>query len=90
MNQWDILQKIVAVTTRQYVQHESSCHIQLKACTILLLTLNLIVQTALKEIKAVQCKVKEIVELFKRSHLATEHLFSMQEKLSEPQLKQDV
>lgn len=80
MNRWDILQKIVAVTTRQCIQHESSCHIQLKACTILLLTLNLIVQTALKE----------IVELFKRSHLATEHLFSMQEKLSEPQLKQDV
>ncbi|CAG4965580.1 unnamed protein product [Parnassius apollo] len=55
-------------------------------------TLNLIVQSALKEIKDITTKIKQIVELFRRSPLASERLKNMQKKLDEPvlKIKQDV
>lgn len=55
-------------------------------------TLNLIVQDSLKEISDIKCKIKSIVEFFKRSVKASESLKRKQEKLSVPvlSLKQDV
>lgn len=55
-------------------------------------TLNLIVQTSLKEVKNTTSKIKRVVEVFKRSSLASERQKNMEKKLDEPQLKlkQDV
>lgn len=90
---WVITAKIAGATTdnafniKAAIRHNNWKHIPCFAHT-----LNLIVQSALKEIKDITTKIKQIVEVFRRSPLASERLKNMQKKLDEPllKLKQDL
>ncbi|RVE46089.1 hypothetical protein evm_009253 [Chilo suppressalis] len=90
---WQITDKIVAVTS------DNACNIKAairlnnwRQIPCFAHTLNLVVQSALREIKDITTKIKHIVEVFRRSPLASERLKNMQKKLGEPllKLKQDV
>ncbi|XP_052743491.1 E3 SUMO-protein ligase ZBED1-like [Bicyclus anynana] len=90
---WDITDKIVAATSDNAFNIKGAIRLnKWKQIPCFAHTLNLIVQSALKEIKDITIKVKQIVEIFKRSPLACERLRNMQKKLEEPilKLKQDV
>lgn len=90
---WVITAKIAGATTdnafniKAAIRHNNWKHIPCFAHT-----LNFIVQSVLKEIKDITTKIKQIVEVFRRSPLASERLKNMQKKLDEPllKLKQDV
>lgn len=88
-----ILEKVLAVTSDNAANIKAAIRLlKWKQIPCFAHTLNLIVQSALKEIKATQSKVKAIVEHFKRSPLATQRLKAMQNQLDdkEVKLKQDV
>ncbi|XP_035442823.2 E3 SUMO-protein ligase ZBED1 [Spodoptera frugiperda] len=90
---WEITDKIVAATSDNAFNIKAAIRLNnWKHVACFAHTINLIVQTSLKEIKNITMNIKHIVEVFKRSPLASERLRNMQQKLGEPQLKlkQDV
>lgn len=90
---WEITNKVVAATSDNANNIKAAIKINnWKQIPCFAHTLNLIVQTALKQIKVTTTKIKQIVEVFKRSPLASERLKNMQKKLEEQvlKLKQDV
>ncbi|CAG4952022.1 unnamed protein product [Parnassius apollo] len=91
--EWNVIEKVVSVTAdiANNIQAAISL-LKWKQVPCFAHTLNLIVQAGLTELKAIQIKVKSIVELFQRSILASERLTAMQKQLGEKQLKvkQDV
>lgn len=79
---WAITNKIEAVTTDNAPNIKSAIRLNnWKQIACFAHTLSLIVQTALRETKQVQLKVEAIVELFRRSPLASERLKNVQQKL---------
>lgn len=93
VDNWAITHKVVAATSDNANNIKAAIKINnWKHIPCFAHLLNLIVQSALREIKATTSKIKHIVELFRRSPLASERLKSMQKKLDEPilKLKQDV
>lgn len=92
-NEWNITEKVVSVTTDNANNIQAAISLlKWKQVPCFAHTLNLIVQAGLTEIKLIQNKVKTIVELFRRSVLASERLTAMQKQLGEKQVKvkQDV
>ncbi|CAK1589916.1 unnamed protein product [Parnassius mnemosyne] len=90
---WEITDKIVAAISDNAYNIKAAIRLNnWKHIPCFAHTLNLIVQSALKEIKDITTKIKQIVELFRRSPLASERLKNMQKKLDEPllKIKQDV
>lgn len=90
---WGVDEKIVSVTTDNANNIQAAIALlKWKQVPCFAHTLNLIVQGGLIEIKDTQMKVKAIVEIFRRSVLASERLTATQRQLGEKNLKvkQDV
>ncbi|CAG4976870.1 unnamed protein product [Parnassius apollo] len=90
---WEITDKIVAAISDNAYNIKAAIRLNnWKQIPCFAHTLNLIVQSALKEIKDITTKIKQIVELFRRSPFSSERLKNMQKKLDEPllKIKQDV
>lgn len=90
---WKIEDKIIAVTADNAANIQNAINLlKWRSVPCFAHTLNLVVQSALTEIKDTQAKVKSIVELFRRSVLASERLKATQKQLGEKELKvkQDV
>lgn len=91
--EWNIQDKVVAIASDNAANIVAAIkQTEWKHIPCFAHTLNLIVQDSLKEISDIKCKIKSIVEFFKRSVKASESLKRKQEKLSVPvlSLKQDV
>jgi len=91
--EWDVKNKIVAVISDNAAKITAAIKLtQWTHLPCFAHTLNLTVQEGLKEIKTVQEKVKEIVEFFHRSTVASEKLKVVQRQMGvkELKLKQDV
>lgn len=85
---WKIEEKIVAVTADNAANIQNAINLlKWRSVPCFAHTLNLIVQSALRDIKDTQTKVKSIVELFRRSVLASERLKATQKQLGEKELK---
>lgn len=90
---WEISEKIEAVATDNAANITAAIRqTQWRHVPCFAHTLNLVVQTAMEEIKQIQTKVKKIVEFFKRSPKATALLKTMQQQMGHSvlNLKQDV
>lgn len=85
---WEITDKTVAATSDNAFNIKAAIRLNnWKHVACFAHTINLIVQTSLKEIKNITMKIKHIVEVFKRSPLASKRLRNMQQKLGKPQLR---
>lgn len=93
LQEWEILNKVVAVVTDNAAN--ISAAIRLGGWThqtCFAHTINLVVQAALKEIKDIHAKSKSIVEHFKRSPQAASKLKAIEKQMGFPELsvKQDM
>lgn len=93
MKEWDISHKVTAIVSDNAANIINAIKLgQWRSIGCFAHTLNLIVQTATKEIADVLTKVKNIVEYFNRSTQGQKKLITTQQQLNLPllKLKQDV